>query len=76
MVEGIIYINFWQEYFDKPSEIRRADPYLELFTDASLLGWGVVQPDFKREAEETDLNYKHINTLVFKTNSFWFKEAV
>ena len=38
--QGLGHINWWLENLENPRKIRREDPEIEIFIDASHKGWG------------------------------------
>ena len=74
--EGKEDIYWWLDNLNNPKLIRSSDPDLELFTEASLLGWGVHTETLQTGGKVASLGGSTHKRTRIKGNSIWFKESV
>ena len=72
-VKGKEDILWWLENLDNPREIRREDPTVELFTDASMEGWGAHTGHDQTGGRWHHQEIEHINVLELKAILFGLK---
>ena len=71
--EGKEDIYWWLDNLENSRQIRLSDPDLELFTDASLLGWGAHTETLQTGGKWHESELAHINVLELKAILFGLK---
>ena len=74
--EGKEDISWWLDNLNNPRLIRSSDPDLELFTDASLLGWGGSYRDTTDRGKVASVGVSTHKCIRIKGNSIWVKKSV
>ena len=71
--EGMSDIRWWQYNLDNSRQIRREDPDVELFTDASHQGWGAHTTENNTGGRWHPSELTHINALELRAIQFGLK---
>lgn len=71
--DGITDIMWWMDNIQNARVIRRKEPDVELFTDASLLGWGAHTDQSETGGKWDQSEIQHINVLELKAILFGLK---
>ena len=71
--EGEADIRWWLKNYHNPRKIRREDPDVELFTDASHAGWGAHTEELQTGGRWHATELTHINALELRAICFGLK---